>query len=129
MALIRALPLKDFRAAALSTTDASTAYQFGALTTGQQLYAALHLTSVAGGTTARVIVMTVQSATASGFGSPTTQITSLTRSTAVGAQWATPVGSLSTEHTWWRAQWTMSTAASTAGTWKGLVYMGMKAAP
>lgn len=136
MALIRALVLKDFRASALSSGDASTAYQFGALTSGQQLYAGLHLTSVLGtgagniGTTVRTLGLTIQSATASGFGSPTTQIATLTRSTVEGAQWATPVGGLSTEHSWFRALWQASTAGSTgAVSWKGLVYMGIKPAP
>ena len=125
MALVRVSALKDFRATALSTTDVSTGYQFDGLTTGQKAYAGLHLTSVDGGTTARVISMRLQSATASGFGSPTTQF-EFTRSTAVGAEWGTPVGSISTEHTWWRAKYDMSTAASTAGTWKGLVYFGVR---
>lgn len=125
MALVRVTALKDFRGTALSTTDVSTAHQVGALTTGQKFYAGLHLTSASLGTTARMLLMSVQSATASGFGSPTTRA-SFSISTSEGAEWATPVGSLSTEITWWRASWTLSTAASTGGTWRGLVYMGIK---
>jgi hypothetical protein len=125
MALIRALPLKDFRDTALSTTDVSTGYQFGGVPSGQSFYAGMHLTCTSLGTTARVLAMIIQSATASGFGSPATRATfSLT--TCEGAEWATPVTALSTEHKWWRANWTMSTAASTGGTWKGLVYMGIR---
>ncbi len=125
MALVQMSALKDFRATALSTTDNGTAFQMGAPTSGQKLYAGLHLTSASLGTTARMLAMLIQSATASGFGSPATRVT-FTRSTVLGAEWGTPVGSLSTEHTWWRAQWTLSTAASTGGTWKGLAWMGFK---
>lgn len=125
MALVRITALKDFRNTGLSTTDQTTAYQLGALTTGQKVYAGLHLTSASLGTTARMLVFSIQSATASGFGSPTTRA-QFTRSTEHGAEWATPAGGLSTEHSWWRAVWTLSTAASTGGVWKGLVYMGIK---
>lgn len=125
MALVRAQALKDFRGTGLSTTDVTTAYQLGALTTGQQAYAAFHLTSASLGTTARVLVMTIQSATASGFGSPSTRFT-FGLSTVIGGEWGTPVGALSTEHSWWRAVYTMSTAASTGGAWKGLVWMGIR---
>lgn len=126
MALVRATALKDFRNTALSTTDLSTAYQLGALTTGQKVYAGLHLTSASLGTTARVLSMIVQSATVSGFGAPVSRAT-FVLSTVQGAEWAVPAGGLSTEHSWWRASWTLSTANnSTGGTWKGLVWMGIK---
>jgi hypothetical protein len=124
MALVRMTALKNFLDTALSTTDVSTGYNLGALSTQEQVYGALHLTQNPG-TTARVLSMVIQSATASGFGSPAARIT-FTLSTVAGAQWGTPVGGLSTEHKWWRASWTLSTAASTAGTWKGLVEMGIK---
>lgn len=125
MALVRGTALKNFLDTALSTTDVSTGYQLGAATTGQKAYGALHLTEATLGTTARVLSMVIQSATASGFGSPANRIT-FTLSTARGAEYGTPVGALSTEHSWWRASWTLSTAASTGGTWKGLVEMGIK---
>lgn len=126
MALVRISALKDFRSAALSTTDVSTGYDFSTLfSAGQRIYGALHLTSVLGGTTARVLDMRIQSATASGFGAAVDRIT-FTRSTAIGAQWGTPIAGPSTEHKWWRANWAMTTGASTAGTWKGLVHVGFK---
>jgi hypothetical protein len=127
MALVRITALKDFRTAAagLSVTDVSTGYQLGALTTGQKLYAGLHLTSASLGTTARMLAMSVQSATASAFGAPTTRA-QFVLSTLQGAEWATPVGGLSTDHSWWRASWTLTTAVSTGGLWKGLVWMGIK---
>lgn len=126
MALVRTTALKDFRATALSTTDVSTGYQLGALTTGQKFYAGLHLTSASLGTTARVLAMIIQSATVSGFGAPATRAT-FVLSTAQGAEWAAPlVAPASTEFSWWRASWTLSTGVSTGGTWKGLVWMGIK---
>lgn len=125
MALVRATALKDFRATSLSTTDVSTAYQLGALTTGQKFYAGLHLTSASLGTTSRVLSMLVQSATVSGFGAPVTRGT-FVLSTGQGAEWAVPAGGFSTEHSWFRASWTLSTGVSTGGTWKGLVWMGIK---
>ena len=85
MALVRVTALKDFRANALSTTDVSTGHQLGALTTGQFVYGGLHLTSASLGTTARMFDAVIQSATASGFGSPSNRITFL-RSTAAGAE-------------------------------------------
>lgn len=124
MALIRAVPLKDFLAAgsALSTCAAGTPFNLGGLTSGQRLFAGLHLTAVS---TARPLIMTVQSATASGFGAPSTQAT-FALTTEIGSTWATPVANLSTEHKWFRATWSLSTAASTGGTWRGLVYMGVR---
>lgn len=124
MALIRASVLKDFRSSALSTTDNGSAYQLGAFTTGRQFYAGLHLTCVTLGTTARVLAMSIQSATASGFAAPSTRA-QFALSTVYGAETVSPVSSLSTEHTWWRAVWSLSTAASTGGQWKGLVWMGV----
>ena len=91
MALVRVTALKNFLSTSslLSTTDVSTGYQVGAATTGQSFYAGLNLTEATLGTTARMLVMTVQSATASGFGSPTTRAT-FALSTGYGSTWATP---------------------------------------
>lgn len=124
MGLVRASPLKDFRVTALSTTENSTAYSLGGgLTTGEKLYGAMHLTAVS---TARVLVMKIQSATASAFATPTDRFTfSLT--SEVGSTWGAPISNLSTEHKWWRASWTLSTVGlTTGGTWKGLVWAGMR---
>lgn len=125
MALVRAIALKDFRTNGLSTTDVSTGVQVGGLTTGQKLYAGLHLTSASLGTTVRMLLMTIQSATSSGFSSPSTRA-QFALSTAQGAEWAAPVGGLSTDHTFFRASWGLSTGSSTGGAWKGLVWMGVK---
>lgn len=122
MPLIRAVPLKDFRATALSTTANGTALSTEAPTAGQRLYAALHLLSAS---TARTFVGTIQSASSSGFGTKTTEITfSLT--TVAGATWA-ELASPSTDRPWRRATWTISTAGgSTGGTWTGLFWVGLR---
>ena len=127
MALVRAVPLSNALASALSTTAVSTGYNVGAAIAGQKVYAALHVMPTAGSgatSTARVLSMVVQSASSSGFGGATARIT-FTLSTAQGAQWGTPVAP-STDHPWWRTSWTMSTVASTGGSWKWLVHMGLK---
>ncbi len=125
MALIRAVPLKSFLETSLSTSGTGTAFNLGAATTGQYVYAAMHLTSASLGTTARMLVMAVQAASSSGFGAATTDFT-FALSTDIGSTWPARLSGLSTDQVWWRASWTLSTAASTGGTWKGLVYMGIK---
>ena len=111
MALVRAVPLVNALASALSTTDVSTGYNFAPSTAAtQKVYAALHLSSGFNST--------------SGFGGAANRIT-FTLSTAQGAQWGTP-GTATTDHPWWRASWTMSTTASTGGTWKFLTHFGLK---
>ena len=121
--LIRATPLKDFLTTALSTTAIGTAYSTIAPEAGQRVYAGWHLTSASAASTARVLVVTVQSASSSGFATATTEI-SFALTSSEGSSWgyATP----STDRQWRRALLTMSTAASTANTWKGLVWTGIK---
>ena len=124
MALVRAVPLVNALASALSTTDVSTGYNFAPSTAAtQKVYAALHLSS-GFNSTARVLSLVIQSASSSGFGGAANRIT-FTLSTAQGAQWGTP-GTATTDHPWWRASWTMSTTASTGGTWKFLTHFGLK---
>lgn len=124
MPLVRITPLKDFSGTALSTTDNGTAFQLGAPSTGQRLYSVFQLTE---GflSTARVLDLRIQSASSSGFGGATDRVL-FTRSTSPGAEWGTPVANLSTDHTWWRARYVMSTTASTGGSWKGIVGMGFR---
>src|SRR4051812_12971103 len=113
MALVRVAALRDFRTNPLSTTDVSTGYQLGAPLAGQKLFAGMHLTSASLGTTARMLVMTIQTATASGFGAPSTPI-SFVLSTVFGAEWGAP-STFSTDQSWMRASWTLSTGVSTGG--------------
>lgn len=122
MALVKVTPLKDFRATALSTTANGTAYSTAAPVSGQRLYAGLHLTQVS---TGRTFAGSVQSASSSGFGAVTTEA-QFTLSSARGAAWV-ETSSISTDREWRRAAWALSTAAgSTAGSWKGLIYIGLR---
>lgn len=121
MALVRAVALKDFRDTALSTSANGTAYSTVPPASGERLFAALHLTGVS---TGRTFVGKVQSASSSGFGSATDEITfSLTSER--GSTWKT-LASPSTDRSWRRFSWTLSTAASTAGTWTGLAWIGFR---
>jgi hypothetical protein len=124
MALVRVAALKDFRTGALSTSDVTTGYQLGPLTAAQKLYAGLHLTVASLGTTARMLAMSIQAASSSGF-SVVTTAAQFALSTAQGAEWGVP-SSLSTDLSWFRASWTLSTGTSTGGTWKGIVWAGIK---
>ena len=122
MALVRVTPIKDFRATALSTTDVSTGYNLGALTSGQKLYGGLHLTQAA--STDRPLVMTAQGATSSAFGTATTAFAFLL-SSARGGEMQNYTAT-STELKWWRLRWLLATTASTAGSIKGLGYLGIR---
>lgn len=120
MALIRTVALKDFSVTALSTSANGSVYSTVAPTSTQQVYGTLHLTGVS---TGRTFVGTIQSASSSGFGAVTTEFT-FTLSSAVGASMTAVTGS--TDRPWRRATWTMSTAASTAGSWTGLFGVGIR---
>lgn len=122
MALVRAVPLKDFLSSALSTTDVSDAYSTQTPVSGQSVYAALHLTAAS---TARSFVATIQSASSSGFGSLTTEV-SFSLTSEAGSSWQVD-SSPSTDRPWRRASWTLSTAGgSTGGSWNGLIWVGIR---
>ena len=89
-----------------TTTASGTARQLGAVSATQKLYAALHVLSVSAGDTLDVIV---ESDALETFLSPTTRIT-FAQSTAISAQFATPVSGAITDD-WWRLTWTLGGAA------------------
>ncbi len=122
MAIVRVAALKDFRANALSTSQNATAYDLGPLTAAQKLVGLFHLTCT--NTTQRTLVATIQGASSSGFGVVSTGFT-FGLSTAIGSTWPAPV-TISTDLRYFRSAFVMSTAASTGGTWKGLVGMGIQ---
>jgi len=122
MPLVKIMPLKDFRATALSTSGSGTAKSSDAPVSGQKLYAGLHLTQVS---TGRSFVGLIQSASSSGFGSVTNEITFALTSER-GSTWK-ETSTLSTDRPWRRFSWTLSTAGgSTGGSWKGLSWMGLR---
>jgi len=89
---------------ARTTTGTGTAVQLGAVPTGKQIYAALHVLSIAG-TGSPTITVTVESNVDNTFGAPTTRI-SFTAATVVGGQILRTAGPVT--DTWWRARWTIS---------------------
>lgn len=121
MALVRAIPLKDFTATSnpLSTSGVGSVYSTQLPLAGQRAIGVLHLTGVS---TGRTFAGTIQSASSSGFGTPTTEFV-FALSSEVGSTWQT-LASPSTDRAWRRAKWTLSTAASTGGTWNGLFWVG-----
>jgi hypothetical protein len=124
MALVRVVAVKDFLATALSTTAVGTAVSTVAPSAGEAVYGGLHLTGIGTATTARLAVFTIQSASSSGFTAATTEI-AFSLSTGRGST-MTRLTSPSTDRPWRRASWTMSTTASTAGAWNGVVWVGIR---
>jgi hypothetical protein len=88
----------------VTATGNGTAYNLGAVSSSQKLYAALHIIAVSGSTPS--LTVKIQSDDAQAFSTPTDRIT-FNAMTAIGAQWATPVAGPITD-TWWRANWTVS---------------------
>lgn len=81
-----------------TSTFTGTAFQLGAVSATQRVYAAFHVLAVAG--TLPTLVLKLQSDDAQGFASPTDRIT-FASVNALGAWWATPVAGAIAD-TWWR---------------------------
>lgn len=86
----------------------ATAQNLGLLASSKVAYAALHVLASSGGN----LVVKVQSDDAAGFSSPTDRIT-FTTATAIGSEWKTLAGPISTD-THWRALWTLTGTATFA---------------
>ncbi len=82
-----------------------TASQLGAVGASEYLYSVLHCTAVSG-TSTPTITVKVYSDTASNMSGKTERI-GFTAKTAIGVQWATPVGGAIND-TWWRVDWTIT---------------------
>lgn len=93
---------------ARTTTGSGTALELGPLTTGQRLYAALHVLSLAG-TGTPTITGRIESDADGTFASPTTRLT-FTAATAEGGQILRTDGAAITD-THWRVAWTVSGTA------------------
>ena len=122
MALVRvATPLKDFRATALSTCSTGTQYNLGGLAATETLYGGIHITATS---TQRSFLFAIQGASSSGTAVWTTVI-AFAAPAGRSAEWQSTVASVvSSSLIWWRGVWGASTAATTAGTWTGLAWMG-----
>lgn len=88
---------------AKTATGDGTAYQLGAVASGESLYAVMHVTAVSG--TNPTLDVILESDDAEGFPSGTTRIT-FTQATAIGSEWATPVAGPITDD-WWRLSYTI----------------------
>jgi hypothetical protein len=86
-----------------TTTGTGTITQLGAVAAGQSLYAGLHVLSVAGTTPA--ITVTIQSAAAVGFASPTTRLT-FTSANSVGGEVLRVAGPITDQY--YRANWSIT---------------------
>lgn len=103
----------------LSTTADGTAFNLGAASSSQYLYAAMHVLSASG--SSPTLDVTIESDTAEAFASPVTQIT-FSQATAAGTQWATRVAGAITD-TWWRASWTVG---GTTPSFDAVIVMGIQ---
>ncbi|TXH10899.1 MAG: hypothetical protein E6R03_14880 [Hyphomicrobiaceae bacterium] len=90
---------------AMTVTGTGTVWQLGAVAAGKRVYGALHVIHAAGSGPPAISV-TVKSAAALGFGSPTNRLTFAPQSVP-GAQWMETNGSAITDQ-YWRADWTIS---------------------
>lgn len=91
-----------------STGDDGTAFQLGALSSTETLWAHLHVFAVTGGGTLGV---TVRSDTQEAFGgTPATQIT-FTNATDVTSERSSKAGAVTDD--WWRVTWTLDTGTAT----------------
>jgi len=88
---------------ARTATGTGTGQQLGAVAAGRNLYACLHVLSVAGTTPS--ITVAIESDDTNGFGSPVTQLT-FAAATAVGGQVLRVPGAIT--DTWWRPKWTIT---------------------
>jgi hypothetical protein len=87
-----------------TATGVGTAYQLGAVSAAQKLFAALHVLAASGTTPS--LVVKVQSDDTQAFTTPTDRITFAAQN-AANAVWATPVAGAITD-TWWRVTWTIT---------------------
>lgn len=105
--------------ATLNATDAGTAFEMGAVGASAKLYAGLHVLSASG--TAPTLDVVVESDDAEAFLDPVTRIT-FGQKTAIGSEWATPVGGALTDD-WWRVSWTLG---GTAPSFDAVVVVGIQ---
>lgn len=87
-----------------TATGTGTGAQLGAVATGKQLYAAVHVLSIAG-TATPTITAAIESAPDNTFGAPTTRLT-FAAATALGGQILRVPGPIT--DTWFRPKWTIS---------------------
>lgn len=90
-------------ATARTSSSTGTAWQTGAVSSTQRVYAALHVLAASGTTPSLTVV--VQSDNASNFPSATSRV-SFAAKDAVGYEWSSAAGAITDD--WWRVSWTIS---------------------
>ena len=88
---------------ATATANGATS-QLGAVSATQNLYGAMHVTSVSG--TSPTLDVTVESDSADTFGGAETTRMTFTQATAITSEWPTPIAGAITD-TWWRVAYTI----------------------
>lgn len=91
---------------AKSSTGQGTAFNLGAVATGQKVYGALHVVRPVTTGTLDVIVA---SDDLQAFTTPTTRLTFAQVTNAIGAEWKEAAGPIT--DTWWRASWTIGSGS------------------
>lgn len=123
MGIIRAIPLKNATDTALTSCGVGTAFDLGAVTANESLYAGLHLLSSSTGN----ITFRIQGSSSSGFGvGKFTSHVAFTAQSSRGGQWATPVttGTITSTHQqFWRAEWSLTTSGDS---YKALPWMSIQ---
>jgi len=94
--------LMNAPATPVTSTGTTTGVQVGAVTSGQRMYAALHVLSASG--TSPTLDMVVQSDDNSGFSSATSRIT-FTQATGIGSEWSSVAGAVTDDY--WRLSYTV----------------------
>lgn len=92
----------------LAASGSSTGEQLGSVSGTQSLFAGLHVLSASG--SSPTLDVDVESDDNSGFTTPVTRI-SFAQATAIGSEWATPVGGAITDD-WWRINYTIGGTGS-----------------
>ncbi len=87
-----------------TTSSNSSGQQVGAVTSGQSVYASLHVLTASGTS----LDVTVESDDNAGFTSATTRLTFTTVTTSTGGQWQSAAGPITDDY--WRAVWTLGAA-------------------
>lgn len=103
-----------------TATGNGTAFNLGAVSASQKIYAALHVIDPVAGT-APTLNVKIQSDDASGFASPIDRIT-FAQKTAKGSEYAVPVAGAFTD-TWWRVTFTIG---GTSPSFPFVVVFGIK---
>lgn len=92
-----------------TSSGTGTAVQIGSVGSSQTVYGVLHVTA-SSGDSSQTLDVTIESDDASGFASPTTQLTFSQVTTSATFGWQSKAGAITDD--WWRAEWTVGGTGS-----------------